>query len=1292
MKYYSEENNGQGQEKMITKGKLRGYINWLNETKGGSFLRATASGSNRLVIERMSDISGGTIHWTATRDTQSSQLTASTSASSITITSNYSSRIPRGKFYLVGPDGTQYTELDNSNGGDNYSGFEDMTFIEADEKLDTYCLTYSDLSGGTYARVFDVSTMKDGIVIDGYSISSSGQYKANQLVAEKDVNFGKLTYDLMVSSITVEVDAMNDLEEYRRGVIPGSNGLAYATVYDVTNGTETPFYNFDLNGAELTDNAQTSGKTYSGVTISKGGNIAKASKRKSGSTDVYAVDVYFYADSGYTLSSQTIATIVGNASDKYISASTHSFSSNSTSPSYSATSRMVKISIASNGEVKFDIKQRKEIYGYFPVNVYKQGTSDFAIDENGNVELSAINKFINADSGSTMNSYRNVLDRSVGWLSNAGDNFGSFGLTNGEKYLSSDVSSTYNDELVREGFPESALTEVCGKDVYNVDNTVYNRGEEVGLDSGSTKHYHIAYANDAYDSYRGLDKVGGFSGTTHLFIDEGYLTYSAEKGVCTSEYLDYTFDSFTSEYNYIVDYVRDYYKDVHSYGITSILRRHRKVGDSFIDSASNYNLINGYSSSNPRGYKPKAAVNTKLTGDNFPKHISGKTISLTLSHGWNDVTNEGSNDKYKSGDNYISGWTTIYEEPKYYNEWHQSLSHRNPSGSPTVREIRYVPSSKYHDEGRIECQANTSDVINYYSIAPRFYMVDAESCKDAVSGYNYTFKILSTPITDKAYGITEDRYYYLDCANFLGSGNREAINNQMARKDMITYLSVSSETPIFDSIRYGSKKRDEYSHEYEEGKILSGCCPSAPTQQVYWVDSYAPKYSKICVPNGWSYTSSTMSEIPLDSIKELPYNDKSDDILFVDDNNIIHDFSPSYQNYSGGTNYPVPCTSSWGHFGNNISIEDINNFEDDDAYSFPGSCYYNKSENNSSHPLIESISYSSGRSEAIYGDETKFGYDNLLGYNSGNPMNAIHDITNYVASGSNYVYTGNSNGYNDFVYYNSNGSLNSARSSTSTTPSNRSYKFIPVGAKMLNGKYVALRPCYGDVTVPYWYTQIEFAVRVLEQPEDESAFDPIAQLNLTVDVSFNSGNYTRLTTGGTSYNGVYHKLITNDTFDTPTISIGTADGTSYKGIYGFLGKMDSLVAGGNSYYQKMSLTLVFIDVYPVASVFDIVVNGPSNYQNNYEQKLHWILDGKTSQSVGAEMFYNLSDNGWYSYKENSSYANFRCVGSSVETEYCPHYMMNTYREGGGQKLAFSDMIFDYYDEEAEDAGNKGVWY
>lgn len=1272
MKYYSEENNGQGQQKMITKGKLRGYINWLNETKGGSFLRATASGSNRLVIERMNDISSGTIHWTATRDTQSSQLTASTTASSITITSNYSSRIPRGKFYLVGPDGTQYTELDNSNGGDNYSGFEDMAFIEADEKLDTYCLTYSDLSGGTYARVFDVSTMKDGIVIDGYSISSSGQYKANQLVAEKDVNFGKLTYDLVVSSITVEVDAMNDLEEYRRGVIPGSNGLAYATVYDVTNGTETPFYNFDLNGAELTDNAQTSGKTYSGVTISKGGNIAKASKRKSGSTDVYAVDVYFYADSGYTLSSQTIATKVGNASDKYISASTHSFSSNSTSPSYSATSRMVKISIASNGEVKFDIKQRKEIYGYFPVSVYKQGTSDFAIDENGNVELSAINKFINADSGSTMNSYRNVLDRSVGWLSNAGDNFGSFGLTNGEKYLSSDVSSTYNDELIREGFPESALTEVCGKDVYNIDDTVYNRGEEVGLDTGYTKHYHIAYANDVYDSYRGLDKVGGFSGTTHLFIDKGYLNTSAEKGDCTSEYLDYTFDSFTSEYNYIVDYVRDYYKDVHSYGITSILRRYRNINGSFVDTSSSYKLVNAYSSSNPSGYTPKAFRNIKINGNNFPKHVSGKTISLTITLGWNDATNEGSNDKYKSGDNYISGWTTIYEYPRYDEWWGSSSDSNAVSGSPTVREIRYVPSSKYHDEGRIECQANTSDTIYYYNIAPRFYMVDAESCSGGTSGYNYTFKILSTPITDKAYGITEDRYYFLDYDGFLGHSGEKAVNNQMARKNMITYLSVSSATPTFDSIRYGSTKLNSLYQTLNEYNIQSGCCPSAPTQRVYWVDTYAPTDSQ-----GKIYCSNSLNGENVTTSIPLTYID--------DDNKIIE---------SGSTEYVVPGVNSYDfrYYDHQIGIDDINKFASGKTnYIFAGQVYYNGYKNDSEHNLIESISFASGLSESVYGASGVTGYSVNDSYNNGNPMHVLSSTTNYIISGDSKIYTGTSNGYYEHVYFDRNGKPNGTLISKNAQPT---YNYVPQiysNIHNVNPNFpitTALRPCFGDVTVPYWRTSIEFAVRVLEQPEDELTFDPITQFGLTIDASFDNTNYTRLTTGGTEYNNVRHKLVTDT--DDDIVYISDPYEKSYKGIYGYLSKTGSLIAGVDSYYQKMHLDLVFVDVYPVNSTFDIVVNGPTH--TGGQQKLHWRLDGKTSQSVGADIFGSLGSNGWGRYKENTKTNTLSCIGDTNNMYSVSHMLIVYALDEGYDIMPFADMLTEDFAVDGTSNGGKGTWY
>ena len=1244
MKYYSEENNGQGQEKMITKGKLRGYINWLNETKGGSFLRATASGSNRLVIERMNDISSGTIHWTATRDTQSSQLTASTTASSITITSNYSSRIPRGKFYLVGPDGTQYTELDNSNGGDNYSGFEDMTFIEADEKLDTYCLTYSDLSGGTYARVFDVSTMKDGIVIDGYSISSSGQYKANQLVAEKDVNFGKLEYDLVVSSITVEVDAMNDLEEYRRGVIPGSNGLAYATVYDVTNGTETPFYNFDLNGAELTDNAQTSGKTYSGVTISKGGNIAKASKRKSGSTDVYAVDVYFYADSGYTLSSQTIATKVGTASgDKYISASTHSFSSNSTSPSYSATSRMVKISIASNGEVKFDIKQRKEIYGYFPVSVYKQGTSDFSIDENGNVELSAADKFVKAALTSIIitNSFSEMEKYISGWTDNAGDNFGNYSLNNSKVSLYSNEKSVYDDVLTGQGINDMSL---CGKDVYNANNIVYDRGEDIG-----NSVYHVAYANDAYKS---MDNESGFKDTRHFFCSGGTMSARITSPTCTSEHFDYTYDKFTSDYLYGMYYERTYWKDTHSYGITSIMRRFRKIGVDFVDtSKSSY-------SEDIRYGDLKVDYADTVIGNSFPKHIYGRTFRVNL-----DTTFRNANE-IKSGENYVSGWTSIFENIENNERaTHTSLSY---SGNTTIRNIKMVAHGGYYSESyNLICESNNIGDNYYYEIHPYFYMVDAEHCDGKSSGYTF-----STPktITDTSYGGENIRDYYLDDGHcFLTSGYT---NNQMARKDMISYINLDSDgNPIFDSVRYGDTNIGGY--------VNDTCMPSAPQQRVYWIDSYAPNSG---------YGGKIVSSTP---------------IAFVDEENrYVGDGAPELKSFI------VPGHDRWNYFpSSGIGVNEVNEFESGYTVidtSYAGQVYYSGATNTSDNSLQKSINFLID-SNAGYDNYAPLGYSIESGYTT--TMRAVSSLTSsngsnlFVLSGDSYVYTGDT-----YVHFGRYGALEK-----NDNYGNSSYRFAPL---VSNNRYfplppntpsgTPLRPCLGDITVPYWYTQIDFGVTYAYGIDEEvpSAFDPISDFDLAVEVStYSSSGYHELTTSTTfdSTNNITYAIFYNQDDNIPSLSEApVVYHKSIKGIYGYLCKNGTpkgrVEEGGfTRLYQKMTLYMLFIDVYP-ANPGDFNVRVKPKKSGMTTQMLWWRLNGRYDTSVGADNLYRLSLADWGNYESNDYQNKLSCIGRR-NNEYSVIRLMTKYSMSSGQFMPFDTMTFeDNYATKADDTESKGTWY
>ena len=1284
MKYYSEENNGQGQEKMITKGKLRGYVNWLNETKGGSFLRATASGSNRLVIERMSDISGGTIHWTATRDTQSSQLTASTSASSITITSNYSSRIPRGKFYLVGPDGTQYTELDNSNGGDNYSGFEDMTFIEADEKLDTYCLTYSDLSGGTYARVFDVSTMKDGIVIDGYSISSSGQYKANQLVAEKDVNFGKLEYDLVVESITVEVDAMTDLLEYQRGYVPNTNGdiLQYAKVMDVTNGTNKEFKDFELvyqrttNDSGLTDNVNTSGQTLSGVTIQGAGNIAKAKKNETNRT--YELTVNVYQDSGYTLSSTTISTPIGTPKVFSAYTSNHTFTANSTN---SGTGKVSIVRIAANGQVTFDIKQRKEIYGYFPVNVYRQGTSDFAIDENGNVELSAADKFvkINMDrkvfTSSTYDFYDTVtiVPWVSGWTDNAGDNFGNNALCNDKVSLSSTEKSVYDDVLTAQGISDMTL---CGKDVYNTNGIVYDRGENIG-----SSVYHVAYANGLYGGTYSQDvnSEGGFDKTRHFFCSGGTFSPDFTSPVCTFRHMSYTSDPFESDYTYDVKYERVYWKDMHSYGMTSILRRFRIIGGDTLDSAkSSYSEIRQI-----EGFpEPAVSVSETISGNKFPKHIMGKSFKLVLSNRWGAFSNM----VLKAGSNLVTGWTTVFEREENVERYGDySLDY---SGNTTVRDLVVnVIGGNYH----LQCYKENDSEYYYNNIHPLFYAVDPERCVGKSSGY--TFYTPNT-ITDTTYGRSSVRNYFWDDEHYFLTKGLCCI--QAPKEDMITYINLDSNNNLlFDSTRYGSTEVNGY--------VYSSCNPSAPTQKISWMDSYAP------------YSGDNPSYIV-----------EKDGIAFVGEKDGVN------KQYIGNgsptlNKFLVPSVTNWRSFDYNITLSDVNNFGSENLYhSFAGQTSYasltgSSTSNVSSHHFAESVNYMVRNHDycldysSTYGDMLGYKVDtsvyNFVGDEPKNMVNSLSGFTNDgTYSSSTYIYLSTENA-TEF-------SFNDAH----TLDEDRPYKSLPLkvkntlyGQTITNNQiiYDALRPCSGYTTIPYWYTEIRFTARFARELESEEVFDPINDYGLTLSVqdkvfsttstSFPVSSLSNINIVSDVTNTVSFRLLSSDTqsvylsdtsdttMNNPEKNVHTTPGI--RAYFDYDG--ESQTVSGQT-YRIIKLTLLFIDVY---GMFDVKVTCGKNDMAN--QVLSWEIDGKNKLKIGAEVFARLGYHYWGDYEDNTSQTSgnsLACIG--IEGDLIIPDMANKRTVTGlmynyglmNNGLPFNEMTYDNnYATHSEEISD-GTWW
>lgn len=1182
-------NNGKGQERVVSLRTLNEYCDWLNSSLGESFLRVTtgqtsygrytlkitsslgvdASGNTYVVSEGETGV--GVVYWDRTTNDTS---TVSTSGNgSVTISAGTqmvsSGKYPKGKFHLEYNDGEhglkKYLELNNTSSTD-YTGYETMSVTGATDMRK--CVTYHDITASTYVRYFNEQTMLDGLIITGYSVGDGKfQYDDNQLVVEKDVEFGKFQYQLEVDSITVEVDAMTDTPEYTKGVIPGSNNLAFASVYDVTNTTRTPFNDFVIGG--LTDNETTSGKTYPSLKIEKYGSIATA-PIKNGN---YSIDVYYYDDSGYTLTSKTVTARTGTSVTSSITVSNHTFTGTSSSSSSSGTSRIVKVTISSNGEVTFDIKQRKEVYGYFPVDVYREGTSSYGIDEHGNVSLDKVGLFVKASTSTTVaTQYSSTLKQiTSGWADNAGDNFGEYALIDGKTSLIAGEKSTYDDVLTDQGI--SDLT-ICGKDVYNSNIIVYDRGREVG-------NYHVAYANDAYGS---KTNRGGFKGTSHLFCSEGVMSFGTPQYSCTSSYFDYTFEPFVSEYEYFVSYKRDYYKDCHAYGITSILRRFRKIGDNWVDSAKS-----SYSANMLDRTTVKVPTNSTIQGNSFPKHIVGKSFHYYITTPWWQISS------LASGDNDVSGWTTIYEASSttegQYDETYQ-----------TRRDIEYIYESSY--AGRIRCEHNYDMETYYYNIYPFFYMVDAESCDGYSSGY--TFKTPHT-IIDYANGNYEgeEREYYLDCDHHFYSFG----NNQMCKKDMVTYISLNSDgTPLYNSTRYGNTNIGGY--------VGTTCCPSAPKQRVYWVDSYGPSPSGGLIGN------------------------TPTDIAFVDDegrymgkgttiNTLLESFDA------------VPYLSAYDHFSYKVGINDINEFSGytnfNGLYSFPGQNVYSASSVHSSHILRNSIAYMSGYTYDPDDDITQYlGYSiDSDNYNHSIPLRAVKEADYFVESAGTFVYTGAS-----FVYFGRNGStINYINNS----PTQAKYKFLPVVCNNTTGydNNKALRPCSGDVTIPYWYTDLTFGVRVMNQ--SPTGFNPWQYFSIKVYVDGHELVYNTaptLTSASTNYYRV-------DRTTSIPFRVGSTD-RPYRGVYCCFWDGTQLVMKDNmdsdavEYYQELTIRFMFVDVY--SNSFNIKVK--CSAQDFTSQELSWQLNGEEDYMVGAETLVKLGRNDWGEYHGNKGAHpdDYSCIG------------------------------------------------
>ena len=1167
--------NNKGQQKVVTRNRLQEYVNWLNQTNGGSYLRVTSSNTvnaiTLTITSMLADANGGittgnttgigTVHW---ERTDSGSTPASTSATgSITVTSSNILLYPMGKFWLEYGD-KKYTELDNSisignkipSGGVNpsktgdtanlpimnFSGYTQMSFNETSGNTDPkYCVTYDDLINSTYARYFNSMTMTDGLIVNSYSINDgNNNYSGNQLVAEKDVNYGKLTHNLEISHITLEIDAMTDIEEYRNGYIPYAsseikfvevNDVKYNSDGDVTSSESVT--DFTLSKA-LTDNSDTAKKDYTGVTLSKDSSVAKAAINGNN----YQVTVYYYSDE-FTLTSTTISTPIGTAKNTSISGST--------ALGTSSTQRRINVSISTTGALTFDIKQRGEVYGYFPVDVYKNN-----IDENGNVELSARKSFINSTSyTASITSYTRVASASTGWLDNAGDNFGPSALSGNKVKLNSDDSSVYDSVLAAQGVTDA---NICGQDVYNTNSTVYDRGVRLG-------NYHMAYANDAYGN---MNYTGGLRGTQHLFIDGGSMSgndpqagccatiasYSSEGVTC----FEYSYDDFLSEYTYNVSYNRAYYKDMHAYGRTSILRRFRKIGGEYVDTANS-------TWTNHTGAKVSGIVN----GNTFPKHVTGKTIICNISYNWNEIGN------IKSGSNNVSGWTTVFEKAV-----NAGTTESVPkSGSePTVRDVKLVSAGG--NDYKVSAATNTSQEYSYYNIAPKFYMVDAEACSGATSS-GYVFSTVSS-ITDTTNGTSTVRNYQLAENKYLDNPSAGSI--QKSNKVMLVYNNVNSSNVIQTSnSRFGSYKR----------YVLSSCSPAAPLEEINWIDSYAPNST---------YGGSIARD------KNVLFVDNSD--KFIDNGR-----GKAYM-----TNAFVPGTDNWSHFNNEITLDDVNDFNDASLYSFAGETEYTDKYNNSSHIISDSVGYAANNalsySSTLVNKTGYTIYDSTL-YGSGT-YHAVSSQTEYT---SDNIYSGNT-----YQYFGRSGAMSSV-----TKSSTAKYKFVPMKKKN-NGD--ALRPCNGKVTVPYWFADINFVAKSnIGGTLDHSTKE-------TFDLSFSINGHT-LTESGSTYNGIKYQLITSDT-QTINVSSGSF-GSSINYIESKPGYYAKFIEGtniskDNQVVRKCTLKVLVVDDYGDSNgYFDVKVSSKQSITN--DQQLTWKVNGRRSNSVDIRALGKMGIDGWSSYGNNN---------------------------------------------------------
>lgn len=656
-----------------------------------------------------------------------------------------------------------------------------------EEKNNKICIKQSNIVKSTFTSYGTASTR--GIIINGYSVGNGeSTYAENQLVLEQDLDYNTISYDLIVKAITVEIDAMVDSTEYMQGFLPNyassSNFemIPYAEVYNVTGGSEERIYSFSTTSS-ISRNGNTTRKDYTNQQISKSGFVAKVQKNTS-------LTINYFND------------------DKTLTSTTLQFNGSlvttSITTSQNADSKVVTVKIDKDGFLTFGIAQWKETYGYFVPEVYTQNSTKFAVIENnstenglfaGNVRESAVaENFITAHSIDN-SSYETIRTSSIGWLDDAGDNFGTNAIDN--KGITVGGASIYSPILQEENVNQ----DLCGQDVYNSNATVYYRGQSVG----ST--YHMAYANDVYSS----SANGGFDGTLHLYTTEGYLSGSVPSYSCTSSYPLYTHDPFLSDYRYKVVYRRTYRKEMHSYGLTSILRRFRLIGSNIQDTSGSFG---------------SSGINA-ANGNTYPANIKKYELTWSRESLFSDVN------YIRAGANSVTGWTTVYEATG------ETIAMSTVSSAPTVRNVNAVltPEAGSGVYG-VSADTNTKTTVKYLNIGPRFYMVDAERCyypNGTIDGFNYTFftnkSIVDMTNTEGTSSTGDERDFYLDYNVYIKNAALNPSGTWVSIQDAYRTNVSFIDTDLSNTNRYATTVS------------YVTCAPHAPLETIRWIDTYAPNSS-----------------------------------------------------------------------------------------------------------------------------------------------------------------------------------------------------------------------------------------------------------------------------------------------------------------------------------------------------------------------------------------------------------------------------------------------------------------